>query len=71
MISGFCPGARRISEVTEPGFRRQYLPKSTDLAEHDQTDLDLVAIKRNGRRRQTLDWHTPADKRNQLSAMTD
>ena len=70
----FCdphsPWQRGSNENTN-GLLRQYFPRSsTNFRNWSQDALDDVAAELNERPRMTLDWHTPAEKLNQLLVAT-
>lgn len=69
----FCdphaPWQRGSNENTN-GLLRQYFPRNSDLALHDQAALDQVAHELNDRPRQTLNWRKPSERLNELLAMT-
>jgi transposase, IS30 family len=70
----FCdphsPWQRGSNENTN-GLLREYFPRSrTDFRTISQDELDTVARELNGRPRQTLNWHNPAEKLNELLVAT-
>jgi IS30 family transposase len=61
---------QRGSDVNTNGLLRQYLPKSTDLSQCTQRELDAIARSLNTRPRQILGTMTPSQAFANAVAMT-
>jgi IS30 family transposase len=59
------PWQRGSNENTN-GLLRQYFPKGISLRQFDPDHLAAVAARLNGRPRETLAWHTPAEELNKM-----
>ena len=61
----FCdprsPWQRGSNENTN-GLLRQYFPRSKNLSQISQSQLNAIALRLNQRPRKTLDFETPADR---------
>ena len=51
---------QRASNENANGLVRQYLPRTVDLRQFSQAELDRIAVELNGRPRQILGFKTPS-----------